>query len=88
MIDGLFYKCPLVASASQAIKQFTFDKKAENLIKKYKPCSLFDTEKEIEGFFNNLENPITQCSLCDYSTDRFKLSVKLYPLDRQKLKAR
>lgn len=87
MINGLFYKCPLVAAASEAIQQFKFEERAEKLIKNYKACSPFDTDKQIENFFKNLEKPISQCTLCDYSKNRFKLGIQLFPLNNKKVKA-
>jgi len=88
MINGLFYKCPLVAIGSQAIQQFTFEERAKKLLQSYKACSPFDSEEKIKKFFLQLDNPIPQCTLCDYSKDRFKLNVKLNPLPKKKLKAR
>ncbi len=87
--DGLIYKCPLTVNYPDAKKQgIIFDPKAVELLDKYKPCSPYDSEEEINTFFNNLNKSIPQCTLCAYDkkTDplEFSRSVTL-DINRKKV---
>lgn len=63
---GLFYKCPLVFNYAEMKTQVKYEERAYPLLNAYKECSPYDKIEDIEKFFNNLDKPISACSLCAF----------------------
>ncbi len=63
---GLLYKCPLVTNYAEAKTQVKYEQRATDLLEKYKACSPFDQQTQIEKFINDLPKVIPQCSLCPF----------------------
>jgi organic radical activating enzyme len=80
-VRGKLYKCPLTAISDDLIDQFAVEDEATSLLKKYKPATASMPIEELEDFFNNINNPISQCTLCPESHIRFPI----YPLSNKKI---
>lgn len=63
-IRGKLYKCYLTAIAKDLTSQFKFEEEGANLLNSYIPADPFDSDEVLENFFNELHNPIKQCTLC------------------------
>jgi len=74
--EGLLYKCTLTTNYPEAIKQGSFEPKADSLLKQYKPCDPFDDINIVSKFLKNLTKSIPQCTLCafDKQHDTLRLS--------------
>jgi organic radical activating enzyme len=87
-VNGLLYKCMLVATYPEAKKQFKFEKAAGELLDAYRACSSNDSIDEIIKFIDKLPHTIEQCKLCPYSEipppPNTPRTIKLFPLSKTK----
>lgn len=79
-VHGELYKCSLTAIAKEFVKQFPLDEKSQQLLLEYKSGSIEDTDEQLEVFFNSLNSPIKQCSLCAENLTM----VPIWPLSKKK----
>jgi len=64
ILNGDLYKCALVSTGKEFIKQHPIDLASTELLNRYAPCNPFDSAEDIENFLKTINNPIEQCSLC------------------------
>jgi organic radical activating enzyme len=87
-VNGLLYKCMLVAIYSETKKQFVFEVRSAELLEKYIPCSPYSKIEDIKYFIDNLPHTIEQCKLCPYSEmaapPNTPRTIKLFPLNKTK----
>lgn len=80
-VNGSLYKCFLTAISNEIIDQFTIENRAVSILKKYKPCSPWDSQDNIEKYVTNLKFSIEQCKLCPEKTN-----IKpIWPLNLKKI---
>ncbi len=79
-VKGLLYKCYLTAVSQDLINQFSIDDDSQKLLESYTAASSFDSQESLEIFFQNIRNPLKQCTLCpDYLSD-----VPIWPMPKKK----
>ena len=81
-VKGLLYKCFLTAVSQDLLAQFAVDDESQKLLNSYKAASAFDNREDLSVFFQNIQQPIRQCTLCpDYHSD-----IPIWPLPKKKIK--
>lgn len=87
-VNGLLYKCMLVATYPEVKQQFKFEKTAAELLEKYKACGPYESVDTILKFIEQLPHTIEQCKLCPYSQlpppPNTPRTIKLFPLQKTK----
>jgi organic radical activating enzyme len=78
---GKLFKCFLTAVSEDLCNQFNIEPRAEELLRKYKPCSPFDTNDEIASWISSLKRPIEQCKLCTET----RTIKQIWPLAKSKI---
>lgn len=79
-VNGNLYKCFLTGISQELIKQFKIEPYARELLDSYRPASSLDSEEFLNKFFEELENPIKQCTLCPQNDTK----IKIIPLKEKK----
>ena len=79
-VAGHLFKCHLTAISNDLINQFTIEEDAVELLKKYKPASAYESSEYLEKFFQDLDKPLAQCTLCPEKSTLFPI----YPLSSKK----
>ncbi len=81
-VNGKLYKCFLTAIGQEFTTQFDVEPRAKDLLTNYTACSPWDSEADITKFFEVLDKPIPQCTLCPEK----RISVPIWPLEKLKKK--
>lgn len=79
---GLLYKCNLTSISSDLISQFSVEEHGALLLNSYRPADPFDTDENLDLFFQNLNNPISACQLCPER----EVIVPIWPMSKKRIK--
>lgn len=79
-VNGNLYKCFLTGVSQELIKQFKIEPYAEELLSSYRYASPLDSNDFLDMFFQNIKNPIKQCTLCPQDDAK----IKIIPLKEKK----
>jgi organic radical activating enzyme len=79
-VRGDLYKCFLTAISQDLIKQFKIEQFAQDLLNSYTPATPTDDETTLNLFFQNIEKPIKQCTLCPER----EIKIQIFPLKVKK----
>ena len=71
---GILYKCPPVVNYGEAKTQVKYEEEAALILEQYKGCDPFDSQENIENFFNTLHQSISVCELCAFDKQEDTLS--------------
>lgn len=66
LIDGVLYKCPMVAVLPRFMKQYDvrLNNKQRDLLSSYKSLSHTCSDQDLQDFLHQEDKPIPQCNLC------------------------
>lgn len=79
-VRGDLYKCFLTAISQDLIKQFKIEQFAQDLLNSYVPATPTDSKETLDAFFQNIEQPIKQCTLCPER----EIKIQIFPLKVKK----